>query len=253
MLGPELFLAINAMRAAYSGIQYCCEALSEGTVQVQKIKKAAENAQQIVKDAKSVWSILKGLFGGKPAASPPAPTPATVAPAEPGAKKKPKPKDEYITHIPTEDEIVQQFIGHVAEFYRTHAAITDGVEKGLAAEYARDKPDPHAILQLSAYKHELDQSYMKLSGMMRGAHVPKQLGPLWDNFHAIYGQVSDEQQARKERERIKRNNDSWLQKQTHDFLVDRFLAAALVLGLTLWAWALMWSLGWPGLTPPGFE
>jgi hypothetical protein len=40
---------------------------------------------------------------------------------------------------------------------------------------------------------------MKLSGMMRGAHVPPQLGPLWDNFHKIYENAKDKQAARRER------------------------------------------------------
>jgi hypothetical protein len=55
-------LAIKAMQGAFNGIQYCCEALSDGKVQVQKIKKAAEDAQAIVKEVKGIWSIVRGLF-----------------------------------------------------------------------------------------------------------------------------------------------------------------------------------------------
>ena len=42
-------LAFKAMQAAYDGITYCCEALSEGKVAVQKIKQATEDAKTIVK------------------------------------------------------------------------------------------------------------------------------------------------------------------------------------------------------------
>lgn len=237
------FTALAALKAAYNGIQFCCECLNEGTVQVQKIKKAAEQAQAIVKDAKGILSIIKGLFGAKPA-----PAAAPVIAPSPSAKAKPA---EYTTHIPNEDEVVQQFIQHVGNFFSQHRALSEYCEKRYAEVYAMDRPDPRDILELSQIKNELEGAYMKLSEMMR-VRAPKQLGPLWDNFNEIYGQVQEEQQARKERERIKRNQDAWLQRQTKIFLVDRLVVVVVVTGLTIWAWALMWSLGWHDLTPLGF-
>lgn len=186
------------MRAAYSGIQYCCEALAEGKVQVQRIKKGVEDAKVIVGEAKSIWQTIASFFPPAAKTTPATPLPAS-APQPVTQKKK---KDEYTTHIPTEDEIVQQFIDYVGAFYKSHRVISENVEQGLAEEYTKDRPDPHVILQLSAFKHELDGAYMKLSGMMRGANVPPQLGPLWDNFNLIYDKVSAEQDARKARERL---------------------------------------------------
>lgn len=240
------FTALAALRAAYSGIQYCCDCLNEGTAAVQKVKKAAEQAQQIVKDVKGIWSIIKGLFGSKPA-------PAQVTAAAPAAKatKATKQRDEYTTHIPTEDEVVQQFVQHVGNFFSQHRSLSEYCEQRYAEVYAMDRPDPKDILELSQIKNELEGAYMKLSEMMR-VRAPMQLGPLWQNFNEIYGQVQEEQQARKERERIKRNQDAWLQDQTKIFLIDRLVAVAAVAGLTIWVWALLWSLGWPGPTPPGF-
>lgn len=235
--------ALAALRAAYNGIQFCCECLSEGTVQVQKIKKAAEQAQALVKDAKTFWGIIKGLFGIKP---PPAPA-AAAAPAA----KATKPKDEYIRHVPTEDDIVQQFVKHVGDFFQQHRDLSEYCERRYAEVYAMDRPDPRDILELSQIKHELDGAYGKLSEMMR-VQAPPQLGPLWDNFNSIYGAVQDEQHARRERERIKRNQDAWLHDQTRIFLIDRLVAVAVALGLAIWVWALMWSLGWQDVTPPGF-
>lgn len=238
--------ALAALRAAYSGIQYCCECLSEGTVQVQKIKKAAEQAQAIVKDVKGIWGIIKGLFGAKPT---PAPEPEPAA--APASAKANKPKDEYIRHVPTPDEIVQQFVKHVGDFFHQHRDLSEYCERRYAEVYAMDRPDPRDILELSQIKNELDGAYGKLSEMMR-VQAPPQLGPLWDNFNSIYSAVQDEQQARKERERIKRNQDAWLHDQTRIFLIDRLVAVVAVVGLAIWVWALMWSLGWPDVTPPGF-
>jgi hypothetical protein len=240
------FTALAALRAAYSGIQYCCECLNEGTAQVQKIKKAAEQAQQIVKDVRGIWGIIKGLFGAKPAPAPAVPIAAAQA-AKPGKK----PKDEYTTHIPTEDEVVQQFVQHVGNFFSQHRSLSEYCEQRFAEVYAMDRPDPRDILELSQIKNELEGAYMKLSEMMR-VRAPKQLGPLWDNFNEIYGQVQEEQQARKERERIKRQNDAWLHDQTRIFLIDRLVAVSVVAGLATWVWLVMWSLGWPGATPHGF-
>lgn len=201
------------MQTAYSGIQYCVEALADGKVQVQKIKKAAEDAQTIVKDVKSIWSILGGLFARKPPTKPEnAPSQPT---AEPVAKAPPRAKEVYVRHIPTEAEIVQKFVDSVGDFYEHHLKLSEIYDTKSEEVYAMDRPNPRDILLLSQIKHELDGSYTKLSGMMRGASVPPQLGPLWDNFHEIYNRVTEQQQARRERERIRRQNESWLQDHRH--------------------------------------
>lgn len=223
------------MQTAFTGIQYCCEALSDGKVQVQKIKKAAEDAQAIVKDVRGIWQTLKGLFAtvtGKP----PAPS---VLSAPSAATAPPKPKKEvYIQHIPTEAEIVQQFLTHVGDFYQHHRELSELYEiKSIEVE-AMDRPDPRDILILSQIKNELDGSYLKLSGMMRGAHVPPQLGPLWDNFHSIYDKVKEKQQDRRERERIKRNHESWRRKEDYNNKVDFGVGMFVTLTLVIWLWAL---------------
>lgn len=242
----EIVLALQALRAAYNGIQYCCEALSEGTVQVQKIKKAAENAQQIVKDVKSTWSIitsLLGLFKRKLPDDAPA-TPAVAVSGSEADQAKPtaKPKDEYIRHVPTEDEIVQQFVKHVGDFYHQHRNLSEYYEHRYDEVYAMDRPDPRDILELSTIKHELDGAYIKLSGMMRGAHVPPQLGPLWDNFNEIYEHVKEEQQKRRERDRIRRNQEQWQREQAHHFKIDRLMAVVGALIVLAWTWGVMLSL-----------
>ena len=100
-----------------------------------------------------------------------------------------------------------------------------------------DRPDPRDILLLSQIKHELDGSYMKLSGMMRGAHVPPQLGPLWDNFHAIYENAKEKQQARRDRERIRHLKESSQRRNESDKFVDFCVAmfASIVFAVELWA------------------
>jgi hypothetical protein len=129
-------LAFKAMQAAYDGISYCCEALSEGKVAVQKIKKATDDATAIVKDAKGIWGFFAGLFGGK---SKDKPLPA--AEAKPVVKKK----EQYTTHIPNESEIVQQFIGHLGAFFRHHKELTEYVEIKYEEVFSSVDPDPETI------------------------------------------------------------------------------------------------------------
>ena len=140
------------MQAAYEGINYCCEALSEGKVAVQKIKKATDDAQTIIKDAKGIWGFFSGLFG-----KPKSQSPSSKPDSKPEGKSVAK-KEVYTTHIPNESEIVQQFIGQLGAFFRHHKELTEYVEIKYAEVFASVDPDPETILELSVYKNELDQS-----------------------------------------------------------------------------------------------
>jgi hypothetical protein len=234
MLDPiTIGLAIKAMQGAFHGIQYCCEALSDGKVQVQKIKKAAEDAKDIVKEVKGIWSVICGLFGGSHKAES-----ATHIQGSPNEPVKPKPKDVFIKHIPTEAEIVQQFVNHVGDFYHHHRELSEVYDTKSEEVYAMDRPDPRDILLLSQIRNELDGAYIKLSGMMRGAHVPPQLGPLWDNFNKIYENAKDKQAARRERERIRKQQDSWLREEEQLQRLELTVAVFLTLLFVLELWAI---------------
>jgi len=218
--------AIAALRAAYSGIQYCCQALGEGKVEVQRIKKAVEDAKTIAADVKGIWSTIKGFFNSKPAA-------VTEAPVAQAPKKQ---KDVYVEHIPDEDEIIQQFIKHLGDFFKNHRALVEYTEKRYEEVFNSPDPDQTQILELTTLQAEVDGAFMKLSEMMR-VRAPRQLGPLWDRFNSMNEKVSDERAARKERERIKRQQDSWQREQEHQDKVDLGVGLFLTLLLVLELWA----------------
>jgi hypothetical protein len=217
------------MQGAFSGIQYCCDALSDGKVQVQKIKKAAEDAKDIVKEVRGIWSFVRGLFA-KPQVEQ-----AIQAPSSPGEPVKPK--EVFIKHVPTETEIVQQFVNHVGDFYHHHRELSEVYDAKSEEVYAMDRPDPRDILLLSQIRHELDGSYNKISGMMRGMNVPPQLGPLWDNFNAIYENAKDKQAARRERDRIRKQQDSWQREEEQLQRLELVMALFLTLLFVLELWA----------------
>jgi hypothetical protein len=224
--------AFKAMQLAYDGITYCCEALSEGKVAVQKIKKATDDAQTIIKDTKSIFGFFKNLFGGsKPD------TKQSDSKTAPDAKPVAKKKEVYTTHIPNETEIVQQFIGHLGAFFRHHKELTEYVEIKYEEIFASSDPDPETILELSVYKNELDQSYVKLSGMMRGAGVPHQLGPLWENYNNIYSKVQAEQQKRKEQIRIRRQIEAYRQERFRQEKIELGMGLFITLLVVSWLYA----------------
>ena len=214
------------MQVAYDGISYCCEALSEGRVAVQKIKKATDDIKTIANESKSIWSFFAGLFGGKA-------KPLPTVEAKPVDKKK----EQYTTHIPNESEIIQQFIGHLGAFFRHHKELTEYVEIKYEQVFTSADPDPETILELSVYKNELDQSYVKLSGMMRGVSVPYQLGPLWENYNQIYSKVQAEQQKRKEQIRIRRQQENYKRERFRQEKIELSMGLFLVLIVVSWLYA----------------
>ena len=212
------------MQLAYDGIMYCCDALNQGKVAVQKVKKATDDIKTITNEARSIWGFFKGLF----------------SPAEPQPEVKPlvKKKETYTTHIPNEAEIVQQFIGHLGAFFRHHKELTEYVEVKYEQVFRSVDPDPEDILELSVYKNELDQAYVRLSGMMRGASVPYQLGPLWENYNQIYSKVQAEQQKRKEQIRIRRQKEAYQRERFRQEKVELVIGVSVVLIIVSWLYAL---------------
>jgi hypothetical protein len=98
-------------------------------------------------------------------------------------------------------------------------------------------PDPETILELSVFKNELDQSYVKLSGMMRGASVPYQLGPLWENYNNIYSKVQLEQQKRKEQIRIRRQIEAYRQERLRQEKIELGMGLFITLLVVSWLYA----------------
>jgi hypothetical protein len=210
------FTAIAALRAAYSGIQYCCEALSDGKVEVQRVKQALDDAKTIVADVKGIWATIRGFFK---------------------RKQEIVQQDIYVDHIPDEDEVKQQFIKHLSDFFKNHRALVEYTEKRYEEVFNSPDPDQTQILELTTLQAEVDGAYMQLSEMMR-VRAPRQLGPLWTRFNQMNQKVSAERAARKERERIKRQQEAWLQEKNHQDKVELALGMFVTIILVMEVWAI---------------
>lgn len=241
-MGPEILLALQAMRAAYSGIQYCCDCLREGTAEIQKVKKTIEggvaDAKTIYAEVTGVWSWLQGLFG----AQKPKQTPQTVL-QSPAA---PKAKEVYVNHIPTQDEVVQQFIGHVGNWFDNYHTLKEHAEKRYAEVFSKDVIDQKEVLELTQLQVELDAAYPALMDLM-GARAPWQLGPIWSQFKEMQDKVKVGQAARKMRQQREKALNAARAAQQRSDQIDRNLTWFWSIMLVSYFWVLMGTV-WLSMT-----
>ena len=234
-------LALQAMRAAYSGIQYCCDCLREGSVEIQRVKKTVEggvaDAKKIYAEVTGIWGWIKSLLGA-PAQSArgtqPQQAAATKAP-EPASKKK---DDGYVDHIPTQDEVVQQFIGHVGDWFDNYSTLKAFADKRYAEVFGKDDIDQKEVLELTQLQVELDSSYPALMTLMT-TNAPWQLGPIWSQFKEMQDKVKVGQAARQmkqKREKAKREADA---AQRRSDQIDRNMTWFWSLTLVFYFWVLM--------------
>lgn len=217
-------LALQAMRTAYSGIQYCCDALREGTVEVQRIKKTVEggvaDAKKLYSEVTGLWGWLQGLFRPKQAAPSVAIPDATKPqPEEQRPAKKKSKRDDYVEHIPTQDEIVQQFIGHMGEWFEKYAYLKAFTEKRYAEVFGKDEINSKEVLELTQLQAELDAAYPTLSTLMSGA--PWQLGPIWTQFREMQDKVKAGQAARQLKQKREKAWREARAAKARDDMIDR--------------------------------
>jgi hypothetical protein len=238
-VGPEIVIALQAMRGAWAGIQFCCDCLREGSVEIQKVKKTVEggvtDAKKIYAEVTGIWGWLKGLFGEKPKAA--AHVEAKAIEQKP-ATKKPSAKEEYIDHIPTQDEVVQQFIGHVGEWFDNYHTLKTYTEKRYAEVFGKDEIDQKEVLELTQLQVEVDSAYPALMSLMT-TNAPWQLGPIWSQFKEMQDKVKVGQAARQmkqKREKAMRDARA-AQKRSDD--IDRNMTLFWAFVTVFYFWALM--------------
>ena len=238
-MGPEFLLALQAMRGAYAGIQYCCECLREGSVEIQKVKKTVEggvtDAKKIYAEVTGIWGWLKSLLSGAKDNEKQATMRSADLVAEPKKIIK-KAKDEYVDHIPTQDEVVQQFLENLGIWFDKYHFLKELAEKRYAEIFSKDVIDNKDVLELTQLQAELDVSYPNLSTLMSGA--PWQLGPIWTQFKEMQDKVKAGQAARRMKaEREKARRDANIAKMRND-RIDR----NVVIFFTLLGVAYFWLL-----------
>jgi hypothetical protein len=238
-VGPEIMLALQAMRAAYSGIQYCCDCLREGSVEIQRVKKTVEggvaDAKKIYSEVTGLWGWFKGLFSGeqKQKSGLQASLSTTNEP-----QTKPVAKEVYIDHIPTQDEVVQQFIGHVGDWFDNYHTLNAYKEKRYAEVFGKDEIDQKEVLELTQLQVEVDAAYPALMTLMT-SNAPWQLGPIWTQFKEMQDKVKVGQAARQMKQRREKAAREAVAAQRRSDRIDRNLTWFWSIVLVIYFWILM--------------
>lgn len=240
-MGPEVLIALQAMRGAWAGIQYCCEALRDGNVEIQRIKKTVEggvkDAQAIYKEVTGIWAWLQGLFGKKP--QPPAlatPAPTAAVEEQRPTKKKSK-RDEYVEYVPNEDDIVRKFIDDLGTWFDNYGILKSFAEKRYAEVFGKDVINQRDVLELTQLQAELDAAYPTLRTLMGSA--PWQLGPIWSKFQEMQDKVAAGQAARQAREKRERARREAAAAKARDDRIDRNVTIFFTALLIAYFWLLI--------------
>jgi len=215
--------------SALKGIRSCCEMLSEGKAEIQRIKKGVEDAKAIVKDVSGFFGWLKGLFGGSY--------------SEPTVNLKTETvnlkKDEYVEFIPDEDAIIDQFIKHVGDFFKAQAYLVAYKEDLERKVFSSSHGDNNiGALELISIETKLVKCGAELRELMNEA--PAQLGPLYSRYKVMYSKILDEQKKARERDRRNEKQMRINKIKTENDRVDRCVPHWVTLGLIIIFWVFVW-------------
>jgi hypothetical protein len=238
-VGPEYLIALQALRGAWAGIQYCCDALNGGAVEIRQAKKTIEggvaSAKAIYKEVTGIWDWVKGLLGGKPEPKPepiPASSPATVD--APKAKTKRKSEPEYLD----EDAVVQQFIEDLGTWFDAYHELKAIADKAYVEIFSKDVVDQKEVLKLTQLQVELDKAYPDLMSQMT-SRAPWQLGPIWSRFNEMQDKVAAKQEARRVQEKRQRAKRAAEEAQRRSDQIDRNMTWFWAITLVSYFWLLM--------------
>lgn len=217
------------LSSALKGIRSCCEMLSQGKAEIQRIKKGVADAKEIAKEVSGFFGWIKSLFSAE----------AKASPESVPVKSEKKVKDEYVDYIPDQDAIIDQFIKHVGDFFKAQAYLIAYKEDLERKVFSTSYGDNNiGALELISIETKLVKCGRELVELMNEA--PAELGPLYSRYKAMYAKILDEQ--RKARERDKRNEKQRrLDKiKTENDRVDRCVPHWVTLGLVIIFWLFIW-------------
>ena len=226
--------AMLMLGSALKGIRSCCEMLSEGKAEIQRIKKGVSDAKEIAKEVSGFWSWIQGLFLPKDK------QPSAVVKVE-EPKKKVEKEPEYIEYIPDEDAIVDQFIKHVGDFFKAQAYLVaykeDLERKVFSSSYGDNNI---GALELISIETKLVKCGRELVELMNEA--PPQLGPLYSRYKSMYSKILDEQKKTRERDRRNEKQRRIDKIKADNDRVDRCVPHWVILGLIIIFWLSSWQI-----------
>lgn len=237
MLDPFSLLVIAGQTV--SAIQKGCELLAQGKAEINKIKKAVDDAQSIVKEAKGIWSTIKSLFvKPKPQAILPAITPTKQE------KKVHEPEPE-LSYEEFQSRAIYEICENLKKFFEIKRQLIEYCHQLEEESKTTDKIEASAIDRV-----RIGIEIEKMNKMIREAmiYTPKDMGlqDIYSRFLAMYDEILEERQFARDLAAKKKRDELWQQSLLRNHRIDRAVTVAWVLLLMVEMWGLMLSLGWLG-------
>ena len=134
---------------------------------------------------------------------------------------------------------MQQFIGHVGDWFDNYATLKAFAEKRYAEVFGKDEIDQKEVLELTQLQVELDASYPALMTLMT-TNAPWQLGPIWTQFKEMQDKVKVGQAARQmKQKREKASRDAAAARARNDRIDMNVVLFFTSLGVWYF-WTLIW-------------
>lgn len=232
-----------AAQATVAAIRRGCEMLSQGKQEIQKVKKAVEDAQTILKEAKGIWNVIKGFFS-KPSSS----LPSSEAPKPATAKPTKKTKDEPLSY----EEYQTQMVNNVCDRLKTFFEIQRQLKDYCRELEEKSATDPN-IEANSIDRVNIEMQLENMSVQIRETMVyaPQELKDVYSRFLSMYDKILEEQEFQRQLKRKEERDRKWQQDLLRNHRLDRALISLGVILIIVWLWGMLLSLGWLVRTPAG--
>ena len=239
------FTLLMAAQGIVAGIRQGCELLSQGKAEISKLKKTVEggvaDAKAIYSEVAGLWSWVKGLFGGKPAAKPAAPPVAVKsAAASRVAAYKPKPVDQ-LTYEEYQTQAVHQICEQLKQFFEIRRQLQEYCHQ-LEEESKTTTDIEGAALDRIQIEMQLEQMTVQIRETM--IYTPKEIGlqSIYSRFLKMYDQILEEREFDRALKRKQEIDAKWQREYRQRIRMAKLGYAIVVALAALWMTGLFLTL-----------
>lgn len=231
-----------AAQATVAAIRRGCEMLSQGKQEIQKVKKAVDDAQAIFKEAKGIWNVIKSFFVK------PAPV-SSVKTSEPkAAKPTKKAKDEPLSYEEYQTQMVNSVCDRLKTFFELQRQLKDYCRE-LEEKSATDPNIEANSIDRVNIEMQLENMSVQIRETM--VYAPQELKDVYSRFLSMYDKILEEQEFQRQLKRKEERDRKWQQDLLRNHRLDRALISLGALLIIVWLWGMLLSLGWLVRTPAG--
>jgi hypothetical protein len=228
-------------QGAVAAIRTGCQMLSEGKADLDKFKKTVEkgvgDAKAIYKEARGLWSWLKGLFAKKASNQNSLVPPEkqlddiNVVDTTKSTKKAKRLPDPELTYEEFQAQSVHEICENMKVYFEAIRAL-----KAHCRELEHDSATTDKVASSAIDRIEIEWQLKQLSTQVREAMVytPEHLGlqDLYARFLAMYEQILDEQEFARDVKAKKDRDNAWRHEHRKEILIYKAVyAVAVIIGL----------------------